>query len=301
MPVKMGATIQSVVVGEAIYVGGGEASSDRDMCTVMKFDIQADLWTKLPLYSFKSFALTSNTDKLVVIGGVDPDSRKRTGQVAVFDSDKWIRPYPPMSTARNNFTAQLFNYHIIVAGGRNDEDKRIASVEIFDVKLRIWYSAEPLPIPRASIKSSLVGHNLYIMGGWDANDTPSSVVHCIHLEKLIDSARVKTSSPFALWMTIADTPVKRSTPLGVNSSLFAIGGRDDNDKPSSSIYCYQPHIKAWSRVGDLSSPRYYCTCSSLSSDKIFVAGGQSTFFSSILTHFLSTAEVLNLAGCIYAC
>ena len=33
MPIKMGSSVQSVVIGDLVYVGGGEADIDHDMCS----------------------------------------------------------------------------------------------------------------------------------------------------------------------------------------------------------------------------------------------------------------------------
>ena len=53
MPIKMGGTIRSVVVGDSVYIGGGDADNIDDSCTcsVMKLNLQQDEWTKLPQYS----------------------------------------------------------------------------------------------------------------------------------------------------------------------------------------------------------------------------------------------------------
>ncbi len=56
MPIKMGTTVQSVCIGDTVYVGGGRADNGRDRCTVMK--LEQDQWTKLPEYTAKWFAMT---------------------------------------------------------------------------------------------------------------------------------------------------------------------------------------------------------------------------------------------------
>ncbi len=49
MPIKMGYSVQSVVIGGTVYVGKGDADNDCDMCTVMK--LKQDKWTKLLEYT----------------------------------------------------------------------------------------------------------------------------------------------------------------------------------------------------------------------------------------------------------
>ncbi len=67
MPIKMGTSVQSVVIGDTVYVGGGGAGNDRDRCTVMK--LEQDQWTKLPEYTAMYFAMTSLANRLVLVGG----------------------------------------------------------------------------------------------------------------------------------------------------------------------------------------------------------------------------------------
>ncbi len=145
MPIKMGTTVQSVVVGDTVYVGGGGAGigigNDRDECTVIK--LEKDQWTKLPEYTAKYFAMTSLANRLVLVGGRDPKNSKRTNQIGIFESGEWTHSYPPMNIARYSSTAVSFNNHIIVAGGCDDKG-RMSSVEVLDVVSRRWYIAQSI-------------------------------------------------------------------------------------------------------------------------------------------------------------
>ncbi len=91
MPIKMGGSVQSVVISDTVYVGGGDAGYDRDMCTVMK--LEQDQWTELPEYTAKLFAMTSLTNQLVLVGGSDTRNYTPTNQVAVFESGEWTHLY----------------------------------------------------------------------------------------------------------------------------------------------------------------------------------------------------------------
>ena len=146
MPIKMGYTVQSVVIGDIAYIGGGVAGNDRDSCTVMKLNLQQAEWTKLPQYSARFFAITSFNNQLVLVGGCDIKTLKQTNQIAVLVSGGWTHPYPPMNNARLRSTAVSFNNYIIVAGGY-DGQRRFSSVEVLDVASRRWYIAESLPNP----------------------------------------------------------------------------------------------------------------------------------------------------------
>ena len=285
MPFKMGTTVQSVVIGQSVYVGGGDAVKDPDRCTVMKLDLQQDEWTKLPQYSAKWFAMTSFANQLVLMGGCYPVTEKRTNQIAVFTSGRWTNPYPPMNTARDSSTAVSCNKYIIVAGGRDDQGKCTSSVEMLDVPLLRWYTAESLPNPRTEMKSTLIGNTFYLMGGFDHTGS-TKVVHKVDLNELITKAVSKQATP-TLWQVISDSPLERSTPLNVGGSLLAVGGRFS---PSSSIHLYQPDTRRWVKVGDLPTARYNCTWSVLPSGEIIVAGGYNERSSIGTVDFLSISN-----------
>ncbi len=278
MPIKMGASVQSVVIGDTVYVGGGGADKDRDMYVVMK--LEHDQWTKLPEYTAKWFAMTSLANRLVLVGGRDTRNNKTTNQLSVFKSGEWTRQYPPMNIARDSSTAVSFNNHIIVAGGYDDKAPT-SSVEVSDVASRRWYIAQSLPSPRSSLKSTLLGNTLYLIGGWD-HTKPTKTVHHVDLNELIAKALSNLDTP-TLWQTIEDTPLVWSAPLSIGRSLLAVGGvgvvgvdvggADDRLNTSSWIHLYQPDTRRWVKVRDLPTARYHCTCSVLPSGEVIVAGG----------------------------
>ena len=281
MPIKMGRTIQSVVIGDSVYFGGGDADSDRDRRTVMKLDLLEDEWTKLPPYS-KGFAMTSLANWLVLVGGLDPMTQK---QIAVFKSGQWTNPYPPMNVARHYPTAVCYNKHIIVAGGLGDFQVP-TSVEVLDLALRKWYYSESLANPRSYLKSTVIGNTLYLMGGYT-----EAVVYEADLNELITNPVLasKQATP-TLWQTIESTPQHfDSAPLNVGGSLLAVGGRGNHYNPVSSIHLYQPDTRRWVKVGDLPTARFNCTCSVLRSGEVIVAGGDTRQY-----EFINTIDFLSI-------
>ena len=279
MPIKMGYSVQSVVIGDTVYVGGGGAGNDRDMCTVMK--LEQDQWTKLPEYTAKWFAMTSLANRLVLVGGHDPRNNKCTNQLAVFESGEWTHPYPPMNIARYSSTAVSFNNHIIVAGGV-DGKGQTSSVEVLDVASRRWYIAQSLPNPRSELKSTLIGNTLYLMGGFDHTRRATKTVHHVDLNELIAKALSNLDTP-TLWQTLQEVPLVYSAPLSIGRSLLAVGGWDGKLNSSSSIHLYQPDTRRWVKVGDLPTARYCCTCSILPIEEVIVAGGHIKLFTKIQT------------------
>ena len=285
MPIKRGGPVQSVVIYDTVYVGGGDASNDCDMCTVMK--LKQDRWTILPKYTAKWFAMTSLANRLVLVGGYDTSNEKASNQLAVIESGEWTHPYPPMNIARSSSTAVSFNNHIIVAGGCDDKE-RISSVEVLDVASRRWHIAQSLPNPRSSLKSILIGNALYLMGGVDHAGATKTVHHVDLNAKALSNLDTPT-----LWQTLQELPLKFSAPLSIGRSLLAVGGRDDGHNASSSIHLYQPETRRWVKVGDLPTARYFCTCSALPSGEVIVAGGETKGYNYVQTVNLFSLSAYN--------
>ena len=288
MPLEMGTTVQSVVIGDSVYIGGGVANNLENMHKVMKFDLQQNEWTELLQYNAISFAMVPLANQLTLVGGWDLVKRKSINQIALSTTGGWTSPYPPMNTARSCLTAVCFNNYVIVVGGFGDRGYT-SSVELLDVEARRWYIVESLPNPRKELKSAKIGNTLYLMEGYDHTGL-TKVVHKVHLNKLITKTISKKATP-TLWQVISDTPLKCSAPLNVGSSLLTVGGHDDHDNASSFIHLYQPDTRKWVKVGDLPTARCNCTCSVLPSGDVIVAGGWDA-----CTGFSSTVYFLSISN-----
>ena len=308
MPVKMGITIQSVVIGDYVFVGGGGVNFDTVEegytwnCTVMKYDYKRKKWIEpLPNYDYQYFAMTSFNDHLVLVGGCKQQNNIKSNKIALFEfvSKKWITDrYNSMNTARDAATAVCVNSHIIVAGGCTTKKARTSSVEVLDMSSipGQWLTTEPLPIPRSSMKSTVDQdkNTLYLMGGLDhcsAEDHPTKVVYKVNLTDLIKKASFRyEKATLTLWKTVQDTLMEHSTPLFFGKHLLAIGGRTDISQrlTSSAIYCYIPKDKQWVQAGKLSTDRCLCACAKLPSGEVMVAGGDAEAYK-----YLDSVEILS--------
>ena len=85
--------LHSVVVQGKVYVGGGATDKHEDKYTVMVYE-QGVGWRTLPRYQYRWFAMAVLQDQLTLVGGWDRSSNKVTNQIAVWDAQQWIHPYP---------------------------------------------------------------------------------------------------------------------------------------------------------------------------------------------------------------
>ena len=282
MPLVIGSYVQSVVVQGKVYVGGGHTDrSSDDKHIVMVYDISSGKWAKLPPYRAWGFAMTVINNQLVLVAGrPEHDDYSKVLGVWRAGSKKWTQPYPDMSTARSWCSAVVFNEWLVVAGGNgNVYGTRLSSVEVMNTVTKQWFPAPPTPTPWAEMKTAIVGDTCYFVGGFAGIDPDATtVVYSVSLSALISQLHSEGSGKknrrHQIWKEIFGLQTTFSTPLSISGSLLAVGGRDKGDKAVTAIHLYQPDTGEWMKVGDLPTPRYWCTCAMIAEREMLVAGGE---------------------------
>ena len=261
-----------VVFKEKVYIGGRDASLDRDMKTVMVYDPKQDSYETLPPYTYKWFSMAVVKNQLVLVDGKDG---KATNELGVWseESKSWTHPLPPMTTACYSTSVATHNRWLVVMGGYDDR-KYFSRVEILDTtEPRQWYLAASLPRPLCVALPATIGNMCYLLGGTTTGG-PSKKVFSVCLDDLISQAISQPANASAPptpspWQSLPDTPLKDSTALAFNGTLLTVGGWDSPG--STAIYHYQPSSRSWVKAGELPTGRHECTCTVLPSGDWYVA------------------------------
>ena len=271
MPFAMSDYIQSVIMQEMMYVGGGYASSINNMYIVMTYNIISQEWSRLPEYTACWFAMTVIHNKLTLVGGCDHNNRD-TNVLGEWDTDerKWSHPYTPMPTPRCNSSAVVYRQWLIVAGGWSNRTKT-SSVEVLDTSSNQWYKAPSTPRLWHSMRSAIVGDTWYLMGGVEEVDLIADKVFSVSLSDLI--SHINNTSA-RIWNTISSLELYHSTPVCMGDSLLAIGGKNPwMGESVSTILHFIPDRNKWREVGQLPSSLYRCACTMTDDNQMFLAGG----------------------------
>ena len=271
MPVGMETTIQSVQVQGTLYVGGG-AAVGNNRYIVMTYDISAAKWATLPPYSTRWFAMTAIDSHLVLVGGNGHDgSYSKVLGVWSEDSKKWTHPYPDMTTPRDSCSAVVYNQYLVVAGGRG-AGARLSSVEVMNTDTKQWYAGPLIPIAWSEMKTAIVGDTCFFMGGYTKsyNNTMYSVSLPALISQLDSDSSAKDTQT---WKELPQLPVTCAAPFSISGSLLAVGGQGKDRKPVSALHLYQPDAGQWVKVADMPTPRYNCTCITISNNELLVVGG----------------------------
>ena len=274
MPISM-AGCQAVVIGDKVYVGGGDSSffNIRYYNVMMVYKIHTGTWGELPRYGSECFGMAAVNNQLVLVGGKNVLSGRATNVLGVWD-EGWTHPFPGMSTPRWYSSVVSYQRWLVVAGGNDRRGSYQKKVQLLDTHSRQWYEGSPLP-DECSRMSSTINRNMWFLtSGHPENKRVFSVCLDELISQAVSSSTGVTTSPStpSPWQNLTDTPSTRSTLLILSGALLSVGGYK-----SSAIYLYQPSSRSWVKVSDLPVKLLRCACTVLPSGEIFLAGGLDDF------------------------
>ena len=230
---------------------------------------------ELPKYPYKSSCLTVIGSKLTGIGGCEDELQKHTCTnkiLSLHRGKSWSEVFPPMPTKRHGTTAITSKDHLIVAGGTTGPSfaDNLNTVEVMDNLTLVWSTVASLPHPYNCVSSAIRGDHLYMLGGLDDKGNTKSVLTC-SLTELLQSSPPSSSSS-SVWHRVADAPAYRSTCTAVNGELLAIGGCDEECKPTFAVHKYNPISNSWNLI-NTPTARYRSLVAVLPTNEMMVVGG----------------------------
>ena len=235
------------------------------------------IYDALSPYTYKYFSMAVINNQLVLVGGADIQTNKKTNKLGVWNeqSKRWTYPLPQMTTACQSASVATHNNRWLVVIGGYGDGSVLSRVEILDTtESRQWYHAASLPQPLCAALPVTIGNMCYLLGGFNTGSVAPKKVFSVCLDDLIPQAVSQPASASAPptpspWQSLPDTPLIGSTALAFNGALLAVGG----GYGSTAIYHYQPDRRRWIKAGELPTKRHACTCTVLSSGDLYVAGG----------------------------
>ena len=115
-------------------------------------------------------------------------------------------------------------------------------------------------------------------GGGSHSDTARYVTVCslpqllndLHKEQLSLSASLSHQQ---VWNRIDDLPYLKTSLTSVGGYLFAVGGKDESNLPTSAVYVFNAFGKKWEKISEMAYARSSCFAIGLPSTEIMVVGG----------------------------
>ena len=260
----------------------GAAVVDGDMAYFMhrfgetcSYSVSSNKWSKLPKYPYRNGSLAVINGQLTAFGGCKDAYNKDTYTNKLLSLPGYKEIFPAMLTKpRRGTTTVTSKEHLIVAGGAIGwfYADGLKTVEVMDTKSLVWSTVASLPHPYTRASVTICGDQLYMLGGEDDKGMTKSVLTC-SLTELLQSS----SSLSSIWHRVADAPDYYSTCAAVNGELLAVGGCDEDWKPSSAIHKYNPTTNSWDLISNMPTARWRSLVAVLLTNELMVVGGDTVY------------------------
>jgi hypothetical protein len=163
--------VEGVVIGEKVYIPGGETVDGKPTDILEIYDPRQDTWetgTPLP-QALSAYALADFEGKMYLFGGWDGEDAVDSVWIYEPISGDWEKG-AKMQIASQHASAVMLTKEIVVLGGHSG-DKRISSVYAFYPSRDNlddddpWVDLSGLPEGRYDFGAATLGDSIYIFGG----------------------------------------------------------------------------------------------------------------------------------------
>ena len=142
------------------------------------------------------------------------------------------REMAQMPTRRAYLALATVGGHIFAIAGQTPEGPT-AAVEIYDPENDLWTRGSDKPTPATYVSAAIVGTDVYVPGGCDAENTPTRTVQVY--DTLTDSWREARSLP---------EPRCAYGLATLGERLYLFGGWD-GERYVATVYIYDPQADTW--------------------------------------------------------
>lgn len=166
LPVPLHHTASANLNG-SIYISGGYTTWDFSVKTRRSwcYDPSKNEWkdiAELPSPR-AAHSMVASGGKLYVIGGVGSSPRH------MFEYDpkrnEWYIIPSLLPTQREHLAAVAIGEKLYVFGGRNQNQRNLSVVEIYDLKGKTWSKGKAMPIPRSGFTAAEINGFIHVVGG----------------------------------------------------------------------------------------------------------------------------------------
>ena len=244
---------------------------------VLSCNSSSEKMSTLPACPKEYFTLTVVNGLVTAVGGwlfpawLGP--RKSTNTLlSLMEEDgmkKWVEHFPRMPTKRDLAAVVCNGKVLVVAGGVQENGRKLTTVEVMDIETLKWSRASSLPQAVYAASATVCGDCIYLVGGCGQHGWTTSVLTCSL------SALLQSESNSQVWDTIADLPVTCSTCATLNEQVVAVGGRYSDKKVTNNIYSYNRETNSWEVISQMPTPRCWCLVTVLPGNKLMVMGGRT--------------------------
>jgi N-acetylneuraminic acid mutarotase len=263
------------ILGDMIYVVGGEESKIKKSNVVEVYDLKSDTWsTAAPLpVGMNHVGVSSYNDKIYAVGGTHDNGY--SNKLFIYDpiEDKWHEG-KSMPTARTALTVNFVQGKLYAVGGVDDVHNVVTTNLMYDPVNDTWTERAPMPTARHHLTSSVVEGKLYIIGGrLLGNGIPRPITE--GLPNFNDNEMYDPVKD--TWTQLEQMPTKRSgmASASVGNNIYVFGGQKVNGTFENNEK-FDTKKNVWITESPLPTPRLGLGAVSTGND-IYVVGGKTWY------------------------
>lgn len=266
----------AAVLGDKIYVVGGQGEKVKKDKIMEVYDIKSDRWsagTPLP-EPLDHLGMASHDGKLYVIGGTHKYGY--SNKLLIYDPsvDKWIEGRA-MPAARTALTANFIGGKLYVIGGVDDVHNIVSTNFVYDPTTDTWTEKAPMPTARHHLTSAVVDGKLYVIGGRIYGDgIPEPFAKALSNFDVNEMYDPTTDT----WTKLKPMPSKRSglASAAVGKDIYVIGGEKVNGTFENNER-YDTIRNMWTKEPPLPTPRLGLKAVT-HDNNIYVIGGKTWYY-----------------------
>jgi len=274
----------ATVINSTLYITGGCCPNDkRNDYNVYQYQLDEDHWSVLPpLQQYCAIPVNIN-DHLTVISGRHCTTYKATNLVTTYIDNSWTNTYPNLSVARCLPAVVPYHQYVMVAGGEDDNDTLLDSIEIFNITKSHWMIVYThLPKPMWRISATTCGDSFTIVGYHGADHMRSPETFIIPIDEIItkeedpqQSLTSSTDKDNTKWHQLASAPYWRTTLVPNTSPPVIIGGSKQGNTVND-ITIYDDTSNSWKKISSLPINCAWTTVAVINQCIIVLGGASDT-------------------------
>ena len=267
-----------------IYVTGISPVEDA-IHQVYVYDVNTDHWSQLPPSDHCCGIPHIIGGKLVIIGGYLFATKKMTNKVSTFDEDSqtWTSYYPDMLSVRNRPGVVSHLEHVIVAGGRLDDDTDHDDIEVLNwIENSHWRNVSiKLPVPMHGFIPTISDDHLLIVGYGGTHRKHHNGAFKIPVANITASFDQQHNSDHntpTKWTKLTETDHWCTALVPCSSPPVVVGGEDQTGDQTDTILTadikiYDNSNESWKKIGSLTSAKSYAAVAAVYNNAIIIIGG----------------------------
>ena len=235
-----------------LFTFGGRQLWGGLMSTISVMDPAAAKWTDLSISLLSGWAymdtVVVDTEVFLCGGNIENVGGHEDSRMFMkFNPNTMeISRLSKMKEYRNFVSLATLNENIYAMGGKNQHNKGLSSVEMYNINRNQWYKIRSMNMIRSDAGAATLKGNIYVVGGFVDVAGWLMPTNCVEVFSPVTGR----------WSFIKPMKVSRSgvKVVAMDNMLYVVGGWNGTRRLRSGEV-YNPETQEWTDLPDMDTPR----------------------------------------------